>query len=247
MLQISLASLGIFIGEMYGNFVGGGSIVTQFFLQNLLDFPLKEAIALDNAAVLGSEIGLLFMLLKTEKIHKSHLIFTIFILIGSYFGAQLLHIISIDHLKLIFITAIGLVVVKSFLVKDEPKTPQTPTHLHHIALYTFATFIGAYNAFLSIGDWIFGLLGLVFLFKYPYKRSIFLLAFSLFFGRSLAVTQYFQFGYINFSFWIPMFTSALSAGLIAGHLMNRVNIDKLKPVLKILGIILAIYLSINLI
>lgn len=52
--DIVLACLGIFFGELYGNFVGGGSLVTQIFLQNIIGFEIKNAIALDNAAVLGS-------------------------------------------------------------------------------------------------------------------------------------------------------------------------------------------------
>ena len=54
--DIILACIGIFFGELYGNFVGGGSLVTQIFLQNIIGFEIKHAIALDNAAVLGSEI-----------------------------------------------------------------------------------------------------------------------------------------------------------------------------------------------
>ena len=44
--------------------------MTQIFLQNIIGFEIKNAIALDNAAVLGSEIGLLLMLLRKEKIEK---------------------------------------------------------------------------------------------------------------------------------------------------------------------------------
>lgn len=51
-IDILLACLGIFFGELYGNLVGGGSLVTQIFLQNIIGFEIKNAIALDNAAVL---------------------------------------------------------------------------------------------------------------------------------------------------------------------------------------------------
>ena len=68
--DIIIACVGIFFGELYGNFVGGGSLVTQIFLQNIIGFGIKHAIALDNAAVLGSEIGLLLMLLRKEKIES---------------------------------------------------------------------------------------------------------------------------------------------------------------------------------
>lgn len=44
--------------------------MTQIFLQNIIGFEIKNAIALDNAAVLGSEIGLLVMLLRKQKIEK---------------------------------------------------------------------------------------------------------------------------------------------------------------------------------
>ena len=35
-METFIASLGIFIGELYGNLVGGGSLVTQAVLQKVL-------------------------------------------------------------------------------------------------------------------------------------------------------------------------------------------------------------------
>lgn len=62
-LDIIYASLGVFVGELYGSFVGGGSLITQLVLQEVVGFDIRHSIALDNAAVLGSALGLLGMLL----------------------------------------------------------------------------------------------------------------------------------------------------------------------------------------
>jgi len=59
MLEIFLASLGMFVGELYGNMVGGGSLVTQTVLQSILHIDIKSAIALDNAAIVGSALGII--------------------------------------------------------------------------------------------------------------------------------------------------------------------------------------------
>jgi uncharacterized membrane protein YfcA len=246
MMDIILASLGIFIGEFYGNFVGGGSLVTQFFLQNIIGFPLKEAIALDNAAVLGSELGLLFVLLPKEKLSKNIWVFTFFVLIGSFFGAQGLKLIPVEILSYIFVGVLLIVVLKILFYKEKKQKTQDLKDLNKFTINAFAFAIGAYNAFLSVGDWIFGLLGLVLIFHLPYRKSIFLLAFSLFLGRLFATGQYFSFGYIDVNFWVPMFLSALTSGVLAGTLLDKVKIEFIKPALKVLGVILAAYLTVSL-
>jgi len=88
MKEIIIACIGIFLGEFYGNFVGGGSIVTQFVLQNIIGMDLKSAIALDNAAVIGSEMGLLCMLLWHHRIRLEYFPFLCAVLVGTYFGGM---------------------------------------------------------------------------------------------------------------------------------------------------------------
>ena len=111
--DIILACTWIFFGELYGNFVGGGSLVTQIFLQNIIGFEIKNAIALDNAAVLGSEIGLLLMLLRKEKIEKWMWYMMAVAGFWALFGANLLYIMPTQYVKLIFTFAVVWLVVKN--------------------------------------------------------------------------------------------------------------------------------------
>ena len=41
--EVIIAVIGVFLGELYGNFIGGGGF-TQIILQNVLDFNIKESL-----------------------------------------------------------------------------------------------------------------------------------------------------------------------------------------------------------
>lgn len=243
-LSIIVACIGIFIGEFYGNFVGGGSIVTQFFLQNILSFDVKSAIALDNAAVLGSELGLFLMLLRTQQIERFHFVYILACLLGSYIGAEILLIIPRETLEVIFTLVVVIVLAKILFYNKEPKFNDSfeVTLRNVLLLSLFGLLIGIYNALLSIGDFIFGLLGLIYLFHFRYHNALFLLSFSLVFGRALAAFRYYQFGFINLDFLIPMFCSAALSGVIVGAIVHKVKTDKILVLLKCVGSILAISL-----
>lgn len=76
--DIIIATIGVFIGELYGNFVWGGSVVTQIVLQNILWMDIKSAMALDNAAVIGSNLWLIIIMMRKYKFKKWFPFFIIF-------------------------------------------------------------------------------------------------------------------------------------------------------------------------
>ncbi|MCB0328638.1 MAG: sulfite exporter TauE/SafE family protein [Bdellovibrionales bacterium] len=240
-LSVALASLGIFIGEFYGNFVGGGSIVTQFFLQNLLGFDIRTAIALDNAAVLGSELGLLFMLLRKQRVERYQIFFVLACLVGSLLGAEVLRVVPRETLEFIFTGVVIIVLAKILFFGKEPESSD---HFHLslrnlLLLSLFGLGIGFYNALLSVGDFIFGLLGLIYFFRFQYHKALFLLSLSLVFGRGLASIRYFQFGFLDMDFLVPMFFAAMASGLIVGGLVHKVKTEKILVLLKVVGTVLA--------
>ncbi|NDK10031.1 sulfite exporter TauE/SafE family protein [Candidatus Gracilibacteria bacterium] len=242
--DIFLACIGIFFGELYGNFVGGGSLVTQIFLQNIIGFPIKNAIALDNAAVLGSELGLLFMLLKKEKIEKWMWALVLVALFGALLGANLLNIIPSEYVKIFFTLAIGGLVIKNLFFGNGKKSELgfVASQKNIILLCVAGFFIATYNAFLSIGDFIVGLLVLTTIFHFTYHRALFVLSFAFVFARAVGTIEYFRLGLINVDFYIPMFFTALCSGLIAGYFVHKIHSEVLEKFLKYLSVLLALYL-----
>lgn len=241
MYSIIVACIGIFLGELYGNLVGGGSIVTQFVLQTMLAFEIKEAIALDNAAVVGSELGLFLMLLRKEKIKSFYFYYLAATLIGSYFGVLALNYLPVELIKKVFVLVLLAVLVKIIFfnkTKFESKGFSVNTK-NIVLLFSFGIFVGAYNAFLSIGDFIIGLIGLIYFFNFKYHNALFLLSFVLVFGRGFAAYKYFNYGLINFNFLIPMFFSSMLSGLIIGSIAHKVKTEKIDTILKIVGVVFA--------
>ncbi|MFK7901462.1 MAG: sulfite exporter TauE/SafE family protein [Nitratireductor sp.] len=237
-----IATIGIFIGELYGNFVGGGSIVTQFFLQGILDIPIKQAIAWDNAAVLGSELGLFLTLWYKNRLEKWMGVLAASGVAGSILGLYILNIIDAGLLKIVFTGVIVAVLAHIFFSKSKPKQEQPVKTDNWHLLIAIGFSIGAYNAFLSIGDYVIGLLLLTSVIGLKYTRALFGLSFMLVFARCFAAVGYFQLDYLDWSFVVPMFTSATAAGIIVGTLMNKYNFDWMEKVLKFVGLSLGLYL-----
>lgn len=246
--DIFLACTGIFFGELYGNFVWWGSLVTQIFLQNIIGFDIKNAIALDNAAVLWSEIGLLAMLLRNQRIEKWMWWVVGGSLLGAFLGANLLYIVPTEIVKVVFTGAIILLVVKNlFFSWGEQKEKGFALNVQNLVCLTIASFfIATYNAFLSIGDFIIGLLVLTTIFHFQYHKALFLLTFGFIFARAIWTIEYFRLGLIDVTFYIPMFIAATVSGLIAWYVVEKIHSDILNTFLKYLSIFLAGYLVVQL-
>lgn len=243
-MDILIATLGVFIGELYGNMVGGGSLVTQAVLQNILHFDIKTAMALDNAAIIGSNLGMLFVLLRKFKVQSWFFIFIIFQAVGAILGAQILVKIDPDLLKIIFVLAMVLLVIKNLFVKGKDhKEKGFKVNPKNVALISLAAvFMGAYNAAFVIGDWIIALLILTSIFSFKYHQAIFLLTFTSIFSQPIAVYQYYTNGLIDFNFLIPMFSATLIGGVIAASILNKIHSKKLETFLKYLSVGLIVYL-----
>lgn len=246
--DIILACIWIFFWELYWNFVWWWSLVTQIFLQNIIWFPIKNAIALDNAAVLWSEIGLLVMLLRKEKIEKWMWILVVVAMFGALFGANLLSIVPSEYVKVFFTLAIAWFVIKNIFFSSTEKWQKWfVVNYRNIFLLCIAWFfIATYNAFLSIWDFIVGLLVLTSIFHFTYHRALFVLSFAFVFARAIGTVEYFRLGLINIDFYIPMFFTALFSGLIAGYFVHKVHSRILEKLLKYLSILLAVYLVLEL-
>lgn len=247
-IEILYACLGIFFWELYGNFVGGGSLVTQIFLQNIIGFDIKNAIALDNAAVLGSELGLLIMLLRKQKVEKWMWWVVWVSSLWALFGANLLYLVPSESMKIIFTLAVIWLVIKNLFFSSKEKKEKgfilCGRNIFFLCLASF--FIASYNAFLSIGDFIIGLLVLTSVFHFQYHRALFLLTFGFVFARAIWTAEYLRLGLIDMNFYAPMFISAMASWLVVGYLVEHIHSDVLNKALKYLSVFLAVYLIVQL-
>lgn len=246
---VLIATIGVFIGELYGNMVGGGSLVTQAVLQNILTIDIKTAMALDNTAVIGSNIGMLLMLSRKYKVKWWFFVFLIFQAIGAFLGAEILISINPDLLKTIFIASIILLVAHNLFSKEtkESKKEFIVNKKSIVLLSLAALFTGAYNSAFVIGDWIIALLILTNIFSIKYHQAIFLLVFTLFFSQPIAAYKYYKSGLIDMNFLVPMIIATFTAGIISAFVLEKIHSKKLEIVLKYLSICLVIYLLIGLI
>jgi len=246
--DILIASLGVFLGELYGNMVGGGSLLTQAVLQNILHFDIKTALALDNAAVIGANLGMILILRQKYKIKWWFYLFTIFQILGAILGAWILIKIPAELLKLIFITAILSLIIKNlfFSEKKHHEKGFKENWPNLILLSVAAIFTGAYNAAFVIGDWIIALLILTNIFAIKYQRAIFLLVFSMLFSQPFAAYKYYINGLIDFNFLVPMILATFIGGMISAFLLHKIHSKKLEIFLKYLSVGLVIYLILNL-
>jgi len=247
--DILLACIGIFFGELYGNFVGGGSLVTQIFLQNIIGFEIKNAVALDNAAVLWSEIGLLTMLLRKQKIEKWMWYVVAVSSLWALFWANLLNTVPTEIMKIIFTLAVLWLVVKNLLFSSPVYIEKwfVVNRKNLILLCSASFFIATYNAFLSVWDFIIWLLVLTSIFHFKYHRALFILTFWFVFARAVWTAEYFRLGLIDINFYIPMLVSALFSGVIAWYFVEKIHSDTFTMLLKYLSIFLAWYLILQLI
>lgn len=248
-IDVILACVGIFFGELYGNFVGWWSLVTQIFLQNIIGFDIKNAIALDNAAVSGSELWLLAMLLRKQKIEKWMWWVVVASSFWALFWANLLNIVPTEFMKIIFTVAVFWLVVKNLFFSSQEHAEKgfifSKKTLIYLCIASF--FIATYNAFLSIGDFIIGLLILTSVFHFKYHRALFLLTFGFVFARFVGTLEYFRLGLIDTNFYVPMFIAALFSWLIAGYIVEHIHSDTLNKFLKYFSVILAWYLIVQLV
>ncbi len=247
-LDVLIATFGTFVGELYGNMVGGGSLVTQVVLQNIVGLDIKSAMALDNTMVIGSSVAMLFVFFKKYKIQWWFFLFAAFKMLGAYLGALVLIVIDVYLLKILFTVSIVLLVLKNLFVKEGKHKEKgfKVSYKNLIFLSCAAVFMGAYNAAFVIGDWVIGLLILTSIFAIRYQYAIFLMIFSEIFSQPVAAYQYYKNDLLDFDFLIPMICAALVAGAISANLLHKIHFEKLEKVLKCLSVFLVIYLIFSL-
>ena len=245
-MDIFLASLGVFLWEIYWNFIWWWSIVTQFFLQTIIWIDIKTAIALDNSAVLWTEIWLSIMLLRKNKFEKWFLYLIFSGIVWSFLWVFILNILPVEILQIIFTIILFLIVWYSFFWKSNKNENGFIKNKKNIALLSiWIFFIAIYSSFMSIWDFVIWLLLLTSLFHFKYHKALFILSITSIIIRLIATIEYFRYWLIDFKFFIPMFFSAMIAWFIAWYFVEKIDSKILEKLLKFIWVFLAIYIIFN--
>lgn len=188
------------------------------------------------------------MLLRTQKIEKWMWYIVVVSSLWALFWANLLNIVPTEIMKIVFTLAVIWLVVKNLFFSSKKHIEKGfILNKKNLILLCFASFfIATYNAFLSIWDFIIGLLVLTSIFHFKYHRALFLLTFWFVFARAVWTLEYLRLWLIDFDFYVPMFFSAMLSGFIAGYFVEKIHSDILNTILKYLSIFLAGYLVIQL-
>lgn len=243
-ISIAWATLWVFLGELYGNFVWWGSLVTQAVLQNIVGMNIKSAMALDNAAVIGSNIWLFIILIRQFKIKWRFILLVAGQVIWAIIGSQILVLIDESLLKVIFLWSIVALVLYNFLKKNskEEVWEFKVTKKSLILLLIIWLITGIYNSAFVIGDWIISLLMLTWILRLSYQKSIFLLVCSMLIAQPVAVYNYIQNDLINRAYLIPMIFATTIWWLISWYFMDKIHSHTLEKILQYLSIALVWYL-----
>lgn len=147
-------------GESFGSLIGGGSFITLPALL-FVGTPLQSAVAINTAAALGTEAGILSETHKKVFEHRKLVVLmAVPIFAGGVVGTHLLLHVSKSAIKYSVITAMIAILLYNYLSKKKP-TPDTASRKSYAALIVFCFFIGVYTNFVSIGEGTFSKVGLM--------------------------------------------------------------------------------------
>ncbi|HEX7633337.1 MAG TPA: sulfite exporter TauE/SafE family protein [Candidatus Saccharimonadales bacterium] len=238
--HLPVVFLGGLIGESIGALVGGGSIVTMPALL-LTGAPLHSAIAIDNAASLATEAGII-----SETWHKIVarkrlvVLMAIPMTLGGIIGTWLLLNISADVIRYIMAGTVLFLLIHSYMSKSPH--PDDVSRRNYILLTVFLFLIGIYSNFIAAGEGAFSRMGIMAILGLPFVESTGLKATATTPSRIylLIVTAFV--GLIVWPYLLTMWVGNFIAGKYSTKFVKKVPDHFLKPILTLMSIGFVVYL-----
>jgi len=229
------------IGESYGCIIGGGSILL-LATQNFIGVPLKSAVAINNAAALGTEFGILSethrYVIKNKRIV---LLMMLPITLGGAIGTRLLLVLSPEVIKLLIIAAVLALLIYTYAGKNRTSSRKVAKP-HYTMLYVFLFLTGLYSNFVSLGGGTFSKLAIISVLGLTFIQGQGLSAAVSLPARiySLVVTSIA--GLIVWPYLITFWVSTYIAGKYSTKFVKHVPDKFLKAALTLVCIIFIFYL-----
>jgi uncharacterized protein len=228
------------IGESYGSLVGGGSLITQPALL-LVGLPLQAVLAIDTAAPIGTEAGIISGTYeKIVKNKKLVLLMTIPKILGGIIGTYLLLTVSPGIIKYAMAASVFLILLNSFLSRKN-----SAVHIgkaHYALMYISLFVIAIYTNFIGLGEGTFGKLALMFTLGLTFTESQGLGSASKWPARfySLVVTS--LAGLIVWPYLLTMWCSNFIAGKYATKFSKKVPEKFMRPLMVVVSVAFVVYL-----
>jgi len=203
---------------------------------------LQAAIATDNAASLGTEVGILTETWQKVLASKKLVLFMIIpTTLGGVLGTRLLLTVSTTVIKYLMIVAIVFILAHTRFSKAKPD----PSHIskaNYVLLTVFLFLSGMYANFIGLGEGTFGRIALMSVLGMSFIQSQGLKSTSTMPTRvySLIVTG--MAGLILWPYLLTKWCANFLAGKYATKWVKKVPDAYLKTVLTILSIAFVIYL-----
>lgn len=242
--QLPIVFLASLIGESWGALIGGGSIVTLPALL-LTGLPLQHAIAIDNTASMGTEVGIVSETWPKVKANW-RFVFLIMIpmLLGGIVGTWLLIHAPITILKYVLAAAISFTVINAYVGRKKGKT-KSVSKTDYITLVIVLLIVGIYSNSVAAGEGTIGKLTLMSILGWSFTQSQGIKAAASIPSRLYMLVVGTLAGFIVwpylFAMWIGGFTAGKYATKFAAHFPDKL----MKALLTIISVALIVYLLVG--
>lgn len=221
--------------------VGGGSLVTQPALL-LVGVPLQSTIAIDAAAPIATEAGILSETYKDVLRNKKlTLMLAAPVILGGILGTHLLITTSPQTIKYVMVASIFLILGNALLSNKRPKSAQIKKS-NYVLMFIFMFVISIYTIFIGLGEGTFGRLALMFTLGLSFIESQGISAAAKMPARaySLVVTGFA--GFIIWPYLLTFWCSNFIAGKYATKLLKKLPDKYMKTIMVVVSIAFAVYL-----
>lgn len=239
---IALATITIYVAEIFGSVVGGGGFLVQPVLI-LLGIPVHVAVANDIVACLGSDLGAIPKLKKHGYISWQQAIWMIpGAIIGGYTGSQLLQYLEPTWIeKIIGVFALLMVSYTLLSTHDGTRPHPLPRHWRPIAVF-LSLIIGLHMGISGAGTGTLAGIALVSGLGLTHLQSLGTRLIFLGIANLAAAFGYLYSDLIIWQLVLPMFLACILAGWTGSHIALKLGDLWLKRVLTIMIVALAIWL-----
>lgn len=228
------------IGESFGALVGGGSLLTMPALL-LTGIPIQSAIAVDNAAALGTEAGIFSETRRKVMANKKWvLLMAVPLTMGGVLGTWLLLNVPGDVIKYLMAATVIFIVVHAYTAKKSDKSKVSKKS--YILVLAFLFLIGIYSNFMAAGEGAFSRMGLMTILGWSFLQSQGIKATATMPSRiySLIVTG--LAGLIVWPYLLTMWVAGFIAGKYATKFVKHTPDKYMKAALTVVSLIFVIYL-----
>lgn len=228
------------IGESFGALVGGGSILTMPALL-LTGIPLQSAIAVDNAASLGTEVGIVSETWAKVVANKKMVgLMAIPLTLGGAIGAWLLLTVPGTIIKYLMAATIIFIVIHAHFAK-KPRLRSISTSRYEVVIL-FLFLIGIYSNFMAAGEGAFSRIGLMLILGWSFIQSQGVKAAATMPSRIYLLIVTGAAGLIVWPYLLTMWCSTFFAGRYATAFAKKIPDKYMRYALTVISILFVIYL-----